>query len=882
MRLFFFLFFSLQALCATDVRHGTLENGLTYYVQENSTPKDRAVLMLAVKVGSLYEKPHEVGIAHFIEHLNFRGSKHFEDGALENYLESLGDMRRNANTGFERTVYYLDIPLTNPESLDQTLLFLRDFAGFATLEDKVIQKERHVVLDELHHGFSSTREQVVVKFMGESFPGSLLPNFPSGTLENITNVSPDTLRSFYKKWYRPDRMAVIIVGDLECEKVEKKIKNLFGPLSNPEEKVKEPDLAVVFPEVDREVIYMEPELDQSGLALMFAAPYEPCVWNSPEEWIKESLISECAASLFGDYLKNLKGSRLGYFGRARLLSVDRYVAEFSLNDEDVEREINSLLKGIKSLNQKGFTAHRLEEWIEGEKERLEKLLKKPMKRDHSDIADQFVAHFTTYQGPLLSEEEEHNLTLTALDDLTLEEVNRWLELSPLNMPYTAFLFTPKSDIYESLKDKNFLKLGQHSIQELEDDAGYIDEIDVEDHSGVSEWTLSNGIKVLLKNTELGDEKVVFHMVAKGGLAQYSAVDFPSGSYAVFGLKDLAQVGAKIDLNLGHRSIQYEMEKKEVEPFLHAVYNLFKDPKFKVDALRKQLYFAKWEEKQKKTAKEEFKQKINDALTERHYTFQKTDLEKVDPEKAKEIFNNLFGCPQDFTFILVGDFDLEEMVDPINRYIGSLPERRMESEEAIPALPLIPTTSQELEYVKGKQTFATCHLEFLFDLQKIYSQYHSFIPARSVCQLLEKRLWNVLRSGHGKTYGVRARLDTPCAPYLEVSSLVVEFTCQPHDRQLLTGLVFEEIKALKEEGITTRELSNLKAFFHEEQREGQEENGYWVGKLTSSALYSSPLSTLFDPKRVDKLITLDNLRETALQIFAHPNHCIFYHLPEKHP
>ncbi len=661
--------------------------------------------------------------------------------------------------------------------------------------------------------------------------------------------------------------------------VEKKIKTLFSTLSNPEEKVKEPDLAVVYPEVDREVLYVEPELDHSGLWLMFSAPYEPIGCDSPEERVKGNLLAECATSLFIQHLKNLKCPRLQGFGRELLLSVDKYVTGFSLDEEDVEHEINSLLKGVKSLNKKGFTACQLEEWIGEKQESLEKLLKKPMKRGHEDIAEQFVAHFVTHQDPLLSEEEEYNLTLAALDELTLEEVNRWLEFSPLNMSYTAFLFTPKSDIYESLKDKPFLKLDQHSIQELEDDAGYIEEIDVEDHSGVSEWTLSNGIKVLLKNTELGDGKVVFYMVAKGGFAQYSVADISSGHFAAFGLRHWAQAGAKIDLGLGYRSIQYTMDKKEVAAVLHAIHALFKEPKFKVDALRKWLYFAKWEEKEKKTAKEQFEQKINDAMTDGHYTFKEADLAKVDPEKAKEIFNALFGCPQDFTFILVGDFDLEEMVDPINRYIGSLPERP-KSGETVPVLPLLPKTSQEFEYLKGKQTFATCHLEFPFDFQKIDNQYHSFLPVRAVCQILEKRLWNVLRSSHGKTYGVYTKLDTPCAPYLEVSYLVVEFTCQPHDRQLLTDLVFEEIKALKEAGITSRELSNLKAFFHEEQREGQEENGYWVGKLVSSALYAGPLSTLFDPRRVDKLITADNIHEAALQIFAYPNHGVFYHLPEK--
>ena len=544
MRLLFIFFLLLQTLCATDVRHGTLENGLTYYVQENSTPKGRAELTLAVKVGSLYEKPHEVGIAHFIEHLNFRGSKHFEDGALKNYLESLGDVRMNAYTGFEKTVYHLDIPLANPESLDQTLLFLRDFAGFATLENRVIQKERNVVIDELHHGFSSPTRQISKKFIEESFPDSLLQtNFPSGTIENIRQVSPETLRTFYKKWYRPDRMAVIIVGDLECEKVEKKIKTLFSPLSNTEEKVKEPDQAVMFPEVDREVIYVEPELDHSGLWLMFSAPYEPSVCNSPEERVKDSLISECGAALFADYLKNLKGPRLQDFGQGLLLSVDHYIAKFSFDEEDVEHEINFLLKGIKSLNQKGFTAHRFEEWIGEKQESLERQLKKPEKRGHLDIAEQYVVHFNHNQGSLLSEEEEYNLTLTATDNLTLEEVNRWLEVSPLNMPYTAFLFTPKSDIYESLKNKTFLKLDQHFIPGLEDVAGYIEDIDVEDHSGVSEWTLSNGIKVLLKNTQFGDEKIVFHMVAKGGLTQYSVADFQSAAYAVFGLKDFVSFGA---------------------------------------------------------------------------------------------------------------------------------------------------------------------------------------------------------------------------------------------------------------------------------------------------------------------------------------------------
>ncbi len=916
MHLFLFLLLFIQAVFADaslekPVLQGTLENGMAYYVKENKNPKGKAFLQLVVKVGSIHEEDHEQGIAHFLEHLNFRGSEHLPEGEQDRYLDSLGCYDRNAMTGFQNTTYHLELPIEEKGSLDMGLLIMRDFAGFATLADGAIAKERHVVLDEMHQGFSSTERRRFRQLLIANFPEShLVKRFPIGTEEVISKVTPETLRTFYKKWYRPDRMAILVVGDFDGREVVSRIQKLFGPIVNPKQKPVEPDLGLVFPVEDRQVIYFDPELDQTGVELIFASPAKDMASASAHQRIKEEMLRKCLVNLFSSRLDAAREE--GYFydfslNPEFLQSVDHLFVEVNFFERGAKEGVSSLFREIERVKALGFSPSELEEWKEIKKIGLERELANVDKLDHQSSIDGFVKHFYHKEKSLLTEGERYKLALEVIDSITLEELNASISDSLLAKPCVALFSTSSKELKEEFEAKSIFTFRKSQedllpfnskkvelIIEPSFPAGFIQASKTDTFTGVTEWTLSNGIKVLLKKTDLDRDRVYVSTIAKGGIAQFSPEEFPSAGFADWGLEGLKGLssyekklfledrGVKVkdDIAFGSRSIDYEVGSRNIETVFQVIHSVFTDPRFEQKSWDKEVCLLEDLQKQgQKKPAAQFARFVKKITTGDHFTFQKTDLSKVNQEMAKKAFHTLFGQPRDFTFIVVGDFDHQVVADFVKKYIASLPtgEKGLEKPLFLPSQAL--NEKIEEEFVLGRQSQALCSLNFSVDVESIFKRHQSMVVSDGVVKLLRQRLWNVLRAEHGKTYGANVKLATPFSPDLSFAQLQIEFTCLPEDRQFMVELAIQEIEKLKTTEPTAEEIATLKTSYVQNLKEDKLFNRHWLGSLKFAEFFGVDTAKVFDETKGERLLTANKLQETAMTLFSHPNYSVLYHLPE---
>lgn len=499
------------------------------------------------------------------------------------------------------------------------------------------------------------------------------------------------------------------------------------------------------------------------------------------------------------------------------------------------------------------------------------------KRSHESLIAPFMHHFL-FQNKLLTESEKYPLWMETVEEMTLDDLNESFANSLFAQPFTAFLYTPNQEVLEAMEGNNFLSMENLVPKALKIEPGTIEKVKGEDRSGVMEWSLSNGLKVFLKHSDLEEDKIYLSFAARGGLSQFSEEDLPSACFADLGLKDLEDLGAMIETSLGYRSIDYVADEESLEKIFQALYKQFKEPKFDTDLIKREIYFSDLKKGLKKSPEHAFKDFVAQITSNGHYSLQAIDPSKADPEKVKETHLTLFGNPSGFDLVIVGDFDLKRVEALVKKYIASLPVKK-QKEQSLPILPTLQEGSGERDFVLGKQTFVTTLLNFGLDLGPTYQQYKSLIPARGLVELLNRRLWKVLRTDLGKTYGVYANLETPFYPDFEFANLKVEFTCQAKDRQLLAALVLHEVEKLLYCPSSPTDLQGLKAFFAEERREGLESNTYRLNSIKFSQLRGADLASLFDLGKIDRLITADTLQELAIELFTTPNYTIFYHLPE---
>jgi zinc protease len=895
---------------------GQLPNGLTYYVRENGYKKDRAYLKLIVKVGSIYEKEEEKGIAHFIEHLVFRGTQHFTDGEAIRYLESLGSwlgIDANASTTFDKTVFEFEIPVGKGNSLEKTLLLLSDMASTATFDADIIEKEKTVVLDELHQGSSSPGlkmgEKLINQFLSDT---PYAHHLPGGLKEVVQNATPALLQDFYKGWYTPDRMAIIAVGDFDGKAVISMIESLFGTIPVPEEKRAEPAFKVQLPAKPMAIVHVDPELTSTQLSLFSYYPKK----NTP--FAEGNLRQEYLESLLGALISN----RLDEFcdeDDSPILEIDvdtdnltSGISSVNLNAEftkDPNPGLSSLSRELNHILHQGFTESEFKHTRKQFKTGLLQLIKALDQTKHEEYVETCEDHFLS-NAPLLSRESAMNHSLELLKETSLEDVNAYIASSFLTHPFAILFATPASttvtekallDTFSikppsSLYGKEFIRCKTLDLPPQFLPGQIVDEQHNEQFN-ITTWTLSNGVRVTLKPNKAEKDKTKIYAEAPGGLFSLSPEEYPSAAMATdyvyqSGLDNLPYknltkflethlINFSYDIDVNCRTIDLEGESKHLESFFQLLHGLFTtstfDPK-KWDylvsngiPLRAQLY---------NSPNFLFNEHVYKINTSDHFCNFNPDPAEADEKSARQIFKRYFGSPQPFHFIIVGDFDKEKAAPLVAQYLASLPA----APEPLPPPnhPVFPEVTLFNQFRKGQKSYVRTLITIPYNFKDWVGRYKNSYTHTAVEKILENRLLRLLREDMGNTYGVWVDIDYPSSPDLSYATIRIGFTSQEARYKTMVDHVFQEIDRIKSSPASLQEISSVQELLFESKKKNLESNPYWHSAIRSSNVFDIPLADLLDyPSRIAAL-TPDLIQQASQLFFSSPYYTVITHLPEAQP
>lgn len=929
MYIFFTLFGLIQSLLnlfglnesVTDdqIIQGKLDNGFTYYIRENNYPEEKASLRLVVKVGSLHEQEGEEGVAHFIEHLVFRGTEHFKDGEVNRYLESIGcnfGADTNAFTGDESTIYQLDIPLENENALETALLMLSDFASTATLSDEIIEKERTVVLDELHRAVSSISHRILSQIFHTFLPYSPYAHHRVIGLEKVVQtVSSKVLRDFYKRWYRPDRMALIAVGDFDREELKRKIENCFSKIICPKEDLKEPLRETQFIKGPQAINYFDPELKATSISLFSFYPDEPLDDSQQmnAEDIKYHMISSACIAMLNDRLQKLvnRGPHFleaGAFKDNFCGNINRFVCFAALIETNYQEGMQALHHEIQKVLKQGFTQAEWQKLQNEWKVAWQNKLNNIDKVRHQSYVASCIDHFLTGES-LIS--RPWSLRTKLATTITVEEINAYLRSSHLADSFKIFFATPSKKVHESVSEIDLLKLFAEEIfftdskQEAFDVSFNVDpklpkgkviQIQEDQKNKVSYWTLENGIHLVLKNTDLEHDRVHVLAHAKGGFSVFSKEDFPSAYLSVdYGVKSdlingLTHEQLKDVLNSKGISSSYNLELEERWMSLNAPQNHLETAFQSLHAFFTahshdqkiwQHLIAKYQEILRQQGNDPhhlFKQLATKINRQNHFYFQSVDIEGADEKKAREIFELCFKNPQDFTFIIVGDFNRDQIGNLVEKYLGSLTQKQSNFFPTAALPELFPQKIIHEDFRKGHHTYAKTLITIPVDIANFYKQFGHLYHLDALNMLLEQRLTEKLRHQLGNTYHVGVQDYSPFNDFSN-SLLYIDFTSPIEQREEMVQLILKEIEALKTIPPSQEEISVVQSQILESKKKSILSNGYWIERIVLSIIRQASLDDLLNYERPISELSPTSIHQAAQILFSKPYYSALSHLPE---
>jgi zinc protease len=903
--LFILLCFSLYAEEGLDQEAltGQLPNGLTYYVRHHGKPKEKVSLRLVVKVGSIYEEEEERGIAHFVEHMVFRGSEHLADGEAERYARSLGawnGVDTNAYTTFESTVYEFDLPIEDQAALKQGLFILSEFAGRATFPQECVEKERNVILDEMNRSLSSAKERKNEKLVLAHFENSIYgKRLPIGTQEVIINCNSEKLHTFYRKWYRPDRMAVVVVGDCNAEEAVGLIRSAFQELPCPKETVQEPSREIAFSKREKAIVHLDPDLTATTFSMNSIYRTRPLTSVDSLTGVFQG-VHHILNQILAKRLEKLCSLHPTIFlhtwiGDSKM--TDFYSVQGiggACFEGHLQEAIELFSKEVHRFFAKGVTQA---EWEKGKAFVLTYLnfaLTKLSEREHEDFIDDYVDHFLS--GSLVI--SDHWMICRLMQDiekLSLEDIHINF-LNPQSVMFFLSVATPSMEIVRAFSSHELLALvakGKYETFappmdiEVADwvftspyEAGEI----VEEHEcgeGITAWTLSNGMHVLVKPTRFKKGELHLSLLALGGLSAFTENELPVVHLApkylqLSGIGNLARddareflsrnlLGLSFNLISNYRSISASALSREKHHLaFELMHTILAQPR---------LDFDRWELVVQKT-NEQMRQELNDPHfafahfireknSQNHPLFRFPNLDNVSEEETRKCCKRLFGNPQEFTALVVGDVDLEEVREWTLRYLASIPPG-----EERPLLNMPIQFPQEVirdVFAKGEPLTSTTVISIPSP------PIEDRMLQTAVLNLLQERLKHHLRGRMGNTYGVGVRGHNPFYPDCNYRLIQITFTSDMKEIDVMLQAVFEEIEKIKEQPPSLQEVENLQKRFKNADRENREANSYWINRMEDKVFGYPPLNPNF-------MFTAEDLQRMAAQLLSSKVYTIFSHVP----
>lgn len=896
------------------VRHGVLPNGLTYYVRHNALPENRAEFYIVQKVGSINEEESQRGLAHFLEHMAFNGTKNFPKKELINYLQANGvkfggDL--NAYTAFDETVYNIsNVPTHRKELVDSCLLILHDWSGFIALEDEEIDAERKVIHEEWR-----TRNNAALRVYDQILPvvfpdgNRYSARMPIGLMEVVDNFPYKQLRDYYHEWYRPELQGIVVVGDIDADAVETRIKELWRDI--PRRKTQKQRLSVEIPDNDAPIVAIgkDKELTSNLVEVKYKhdalSDADKASMKGLTDTYMKSMIDAMLGQRFAEIMQGAQPPFMGATAGTGDFLVARtkksYSAMAAYKDNEWEKALTALVHELKRVYDHGFTVGEYERMVKETRSLVENSYKTHNERRNSTFVQAYVQNFlsgtpspdakTAYDinlqlmnGVNVDMINAHFRSLVSLDKNTviiLRSEDKETTVLPTEEQLLAVYNKAWSDEVEAYKDTETVK----ELLPVLPPKGSVVEESYDDRYKAVKWVLSNGARVYLRHSDRDKNVVSMCGVSKGGYSLIDADDY----YAYSNMNTLAAMGGLADMSgvelgkaLTGKQASYQCDVSEiteqingsstvedVETMLQLIYLRFTTMR------QDTVMFNSWKERKVAALKN---RSINpmtamiDTMTVTMYGNhprtplpQVEDVDKIDYARACELFMQRFANAADFDFIFVGNFDIEKMRSLVEQYIASLPSTGEHENYDASQVPTVRKGRHERHLTVSMETPKTTVMHNI--TAQVENTQKNRISFTILRQILTMMFTEQIREEEGGTYGVHVNGGLSRVPENTLTMSIGFDSNEAQARGLLAKAV-SIIGDVAKNGPDSDKFNQVKEYIVKTRKSQLMENSYFMSILKNKVLYDNDDAFTYDETLAN--LTVEDVRLLAETIVSSPD------------
>ena len=895
-----------------EVRYGHLDNGLTYYIRHNEQPKQRCEFHIAQAVGAILEEDHQNGLAHFLEHMAFNGTQHFPGKGIINYFESVGvnfGGNINAYTSIDETVYRLsDVPTYREGIVDSALLVMHDWSCGLLLLPEEIDAERGVILEEWRTG-RTARRRIWKELNAKMYPGSQYAKRDViGDTAVINNFEYQALRDYYHKWYGPDNQAIIVVGDIDVDAIEAKIKALWADVPERTNRGERPIYTVENNTAPLVAIVTDPEAEGGRITLEYKADQLPEAIQGTQQEYFINLVRELACDMLNNRFSELaldpNASFTGagcYYGECVKLR-DAFEAVYIPKEGRETEAYNDLVFQLEKMRRYGFTNAELDRVKSEKLNGMEKYYNERNTRKNITLARECIRHFEN--GEVMPGAQwEYEFVKACLPLINLETVNKVAESFVHDNPTVAISGPEKEGV--NIPSEETILASLAGMKDLAIEApqeevidthlvkraprkGKIKTITKNESLGTTEWVLGNGIKVVFRPTEFKADEILMQAFSKGGFSQVKTEDLPSAQLAtsVIGMSGIGRFNAtQLEKALTGKTVSVSPEisenveringsssVKDFETLLQLSYLYFTAPRRDEQAyqtmigmLRNQLMNR---DKNPKVTFSDSIQMMSTNHSPRTIILDTTVLERVSLDKAIQIYRERFANPADFTFVFVGNINPE---DPqvqalVCQWLGSMKTKKKQHEEVINHHETVALGLQKNYFSREMQTTTASNRIQYTSYDMPYTMAND-LNMEIIGRILSTRYLESIREREGGSYGVGTYgymtiLPTPRA------ALLMQFDTDPKKQERLMEIIHEEVQTIIDNGPLATDLQKEKESMLKDHQEDLEKNTYWRQALYMYYMYGQ--NDITDYRPAVEAITAETVQQTLKQLVSAGN------------
>lgn len=925
MRIYIFLFALVAAVTGVSaqqmpnvpldpaVKVGVLPNGLTYYIRHNEWPEKRCDFYIAQKVGSIQEEENQRGLAHFLEHMCFNGTTHFPGDALKQYLERIGvkfGENLNAYTSFDETVYNINnVNVETAGAIDSCLLILHDWSHDLLLEDKEIDKERGVINEEWRMRRSAMMRMQEAAFK-DLFAGSRYADrMPIGTMDIVMNFPYEDLRSYYRRWYRPDLQGLVIVGDVNPDEIEQKIKDMFADIAPAAADAAKRE-AIPVPDNDEPLVSIQKDKEQTVAyaILMFKHEATPRDFKDKVPYLMVKYLMGAVSGMFAERLHELSQKPDCPFMQASV-DFDEYLvakskesvnASIVMKDGQYLQAIAAIYRELLRAKRGGFTEAEYERYKQEYLSRLDAQFEARDKVQNTRYVNEYVRHFLDNE-PVPGIEWMHQNMKQVVPMLPLEAVNQTFPELISDKNRAIALFMPEKEGLQYPTKEEILKtLAEVDAEEIEvfkeeiNNDPLVPELKSkakvksikDDIFGSKMITLSNGIKIRVKQTDYSPNQISMKAVSWGGSSLYSNDEYLcSGNAGMVSLggwgtftasqlnKKLSGIQASVNPTVADRteSLNGSCVKKDFETLLQLTYLCFTAPHRDDDAYQSTMArlqdILKNQDLDPQTALSDSIASILYNNNVRAKRMRSEDVGKISYDRILEIYKERFANAADFDFYFVGDLNVDSVIPLLEKYLGALPvSKKTEKDKVI-----------DRRLTKGERT---CIFEKEQDTPNATVNFVYHAPLKDnmrndiLVDMLEQAMsmlyTETVREDEGGAYGVPVSASLSEYPE-EIAVVQIQLPTAPDKLDRMMQVVYDGVEKVCNEGPSEDYLQKIKEYMVRSHAENLKKNGYWMNQMVNLTRFNTDYVTGYD-EAVQGVTTAD-IKELAQKIFKSGNRLV---------